>query len=1751
MWNRITGKSSGIQEDPPSQISRRNHNEKRSKDSRSESIVSSSSNKKSSARINDQFSKSSKKSSRQGDDPDRGFNPTSKSFSSTTSSPYPGIASASVATASGNHNDEPYIPPVLVRNASLADQMPKSRSSRDERTNNEGWAPRSEQWNDRNDNEKESGWGDHERRAEEKRGNKDKDRLKKSSKSTKSGLKGSGYREDEGRETTRGPTDFSDQIEASGFSQFPGQDNGGILNTNGKVSGPQMSSHIQDQFPGQFANQSSAPHQPPISFSEGGPGLAAEYYGDAGESVAEQPGNRANTPSLIIGAEPHLQAALAVAAPPPEPSASGEVGAAASFFTGDFDEHESATGHDQHTSATVPARPQGSHHSSSAPAIPTVSGAAIGAAAGYFMGSQNSSHTQRPNHPSSVGGAPQDHDYSSYQRPPAPTAESHYSNASRPPRPGKPSSQSSNAPLYAAGAVDVAATISQHSHQNLSQHNSLRPQNSTTPMAQRHRSHGPLEAVVEFFKDPDGVAEFEEYSEFIGVCKYCFAPGSSARDAPRKHYYRRKRSNDSLGRVDKESRYHSSENERRRGKDKSWLASSLAGYGLAKVGESLYKQRNDFDSTYSVKTGRFSPDARGEKSPRRRQSKDNNEIGITNAGKVYKKDLQGVSLDRPEAGTYESRRHSHYNSRSRDRRSGLADATISATTGSSMEAPSAPHRTSASPINAFVNIEHRNGEQLPNRRYKPHSERRQGFFSMSNAASSSSSVDTVRQSDRHQSSKRTRATSKDDRKAEAAILGLGAAAAALTPNNGRTGHRKKGVKKVTVLKKARRSHSRDSRHDHGSEDEVWESAPETEYGSADSGLAYGGPSRKGSRESLSSDSSGTNKWGWRWGRKKEQRAVPVKRNSSEDINLPVIADGAGAGSTGAAMMSHGQHQRKGNDSNSSLPLQQVFPIPTSDPTLFDVGGETSTAASKRPAVVPIQHPQPITPVSATLYATQPPQKHSYSAPTGPPVFSPKVYPSQPAIGFDARFVKPEFAAPGSFAQDIPQVKGPGSNSKFRRRDSSPARFGDDAVSSTMTSHKRASTRDDTSAVRFDRTEDQEENDRRERRRNRREDRKRREAEEQEQEQIEKERKVSTEKSDKKSEIGARRRESPQRSSETSSAAPAAAGIIGAAIGVIASEKMSTPEESREERRERRRRDREREEAEDQEATRRRERRRKEREREREREREVDESVGNEPQTISDQISRVSEDIDRQERATDKQTSDLQEARCSPTSRTSHEDYGTFFRPLDLGNSSQQAKVTSANDSADVDFDQSPSIVTVAPKGFRDPDAQPTFSPADTDEATDTSILSFPVPRLRLVEPTPPSSRGSTPITWPQDTGIEDIEEPSRDHTPSKVTWGDDQTHEYTVISPDEDDDHGQLVGSAPSDISDTGLREGSPPLDKSELPSDIELTKDSPSVPEAKYPPVSFGDDAEFAATLAASAEDAGFDPSIVVDNPMYSRRESPPGSNDRSMPGGFDDNETYSLSRKDKSRKDREAKLRFESEEPKPPDDNGVSEDIFSHVKNIDSPNRKDSVDNLPDSWGTGKRSKSKKSKKDRKQDSGFKEESYEFSGSVVKPHEPESRETYESPSEDTPSVTSSVPLTIEGDSSTKSRKKSKRDSVSFDDTASSISAPSTETASREPKSTKKSSVWARVIGRSPQENGTKDLPDEANMDKFEELRRKNKKSKGRRSNGDEIDDNEGSSKRSALGEPENNRPDSGGSVGPDLPAKVHSPAFIDSAAR
>ena len=1731
MWNRFSGKSNNAKDNSPSQSSRRNDDEQRHPHPRSGSITSSISNKKTSSRADDR-------------DP-RGFNPTSTSYSSTTRERYPAAASASIAssyaTASENKDDEPYTAPGLVRNASLADQMPRSSLSRSSRDQGEARNIRDK----KRDKTERSDDRDQDVERRQRRDNRDK----KDKGMTKFEH---GLNEDVG--TSRGPVDFPDQVSSSSFSQFPGQYDGELPGPNGAPpEHPAMSSHVQDQFPGQFPTQSSAPYRPPLAASEGGPGLAAEYYGDDGQSVAEQPGNRANTPSLIIGAEPHLQPALAVAAPPPEPSASGAVGAAASFFSGEFQEDEVASTHGQQnpsTYATGQTIPNSNYHSSSASVMPTLGGAAIGSAAGYFVDSQIS-HQQHPEPESPTGGPPNGYSAITTHRPPSQTHDSYHSSTSRPSKPSKQSSQSSNIPVYAigaAGAAGLAASAYDHNHHSANHSFSSTPQYSATSMAQRHRNQGPFGALLDFFEDPEGVAQFEEYSQIIGVCKHCFAPGSSPRDAPRKHLYGRRRSNErysSNTRVDKDSRYYSSENEGRRKNNKSWLATGLAGYGLAKVGESLFKEKNDFDDTYNVKTGGFSPNGRDRRARRRSHSIERVEIGSTGDGKSDRKEPR----DNTSAGTrrtkYSTGGHSGTSSRSTERKTGLTEAAIGAALETSV-GRSSSRRRSRSPKGTSVKGKHKSQKSSPERRHQIKKKKRdRGFFGFGNGSFSSSSVDVAYTGtqDKQRSSKRSNGKSKDDEKAEAALLGLGAAAAALALKDGPQGRRRKGVKELVGRKETIDNSGHDSGQAHRSrkssenlDDELWESAAEDGYESVDFDLAYGAPVRRDSRESLSSESSGTNKWGWRWGSKKTRRVSSPRRQSPGHSSFPAVAGAAAAGLTGAVMASQDQRQSSAMDSTSSLPLQHVYPVPTSDPSRFDVGREGSIASSSRPVVpsrpeaVPLQHPRPIAPVSAAIYSSQTAYEHSYSAPAGPAVFSQSPNYRRPGA-FDARHETNEASLPGSFPRSEQQADDTARDFRIRRRDSSPGRFGEDSISNSIAPRRRTSAKDEASAVRFDLTEEQEERDRRERRRKRKEDKERREVEEQEQ--SEKERRAFKAQSSEKSDSKTRPAEVPDRSSKISWAGPAAAGVIGAAIGAAAATDRSRSEETREERRERRRRKRELEDEED--ALSKSDRRR------RQRERDDQEAAIKERGRLPDEVSASREYANHEERSPEKQKMSVWQEAASTKQSSIHESYGAFFTPLELlNNSSDQVKITSANADADIDLEQVPQIVTVEPKRIHDLSDSPVFSLADSDDKIDPSKLSFPwqVPKLRLVEPTPPSSRASTPIPPPKDVGDEGFEEPVKERSSSQVKWKDDQTHEYTIITPKENRNgffeppSGESSGIDPEQISRSAHER--------DLPGPETHPHNDSGMETAS---AAYDEDAEFAATLAASAEDAGFDPSIVINNPTYRRRDSPPGSNERGMPGGFDDENERQLNKKERKRKEKASKRRGlnDGDGLSGRDENAIVQDMISQVEESESrsPSRVPS-ENFDDDWESIKNIEFKKSNKGLK-DSESRDDFFETSEIASKAPNLESRDVYESPTQDSRSI---APVRNEAESSGKPDKESKPDSTGFDDAVSTVSF--TTEASKDPipkqKDKRKGSIWGRVLGKStgslPQESGAKDVTDEAILEDFKEPKKRSKNSKQPKSIHDENDHD--SKKRSSI---EGTASQISGRISQDLPAKVYTP--------
>jgi hypothetical protein len=251
-------------------------------------------------------SSTSKRKSSKRNDPDRdgGFNPISTSFSSTSQTPYPGIAAPSVASSYATANttnpmNRPYRPPNLIQNESMTSQRAISASEP---------ARESRKKRDSDTRRERSSDSDNNNKASRRSKRSDKDERRRSSR-----------KDDKPKRT----------------------DSERALDNH-------RASMVENQFPGEFPSTFAEPYRPP--------GLAAEYYGDQGESVAEQPGVRPAPPSIITNAsQAHLHEATIEAAPPPEPSSLGLVGAAASFYAGTTE-----FGSDSQSQPSKPTRGPGS-----------------------------------------------------------------------------------------------------------------------------------------------------------------------------------------------------------------------------------------------------------------------------------------------------------------------------------------------------------------------------------------------------------------------------------------------------------------------------------------------------------------------------------------------------------------------------------------------------------------------------------------------------------------------------------------------------------------------------------------------------------------------------------------------------------------------------------------------------------------------------------------------------------------------------------------------------------------------------------------------------------------------------------------------------------------------------------------------------------------------------------------------------------------------------------------------------------------------------------------------------------------------------------------------------------------------------------------------------------------------------------------------------------------------------------------------
>ncbi|TGO32601.1 hypothetical protein BHYA_0303g00020 [Botrytis hyacinthi] len=164
-------------------------------------------------------------------------------------------------------------------------------------------------------------------------------------------------------------------------------------------------------------------------------------------------------------------------------------------------------------------------------------------------------------------------------------------------------------------------------------------------------------------------------------------------------------------------------------------------------------------------------------------------------------------------------------------------------------------------------------------------------------------------------------------------------------------------------------------------DEGWESASDDESDSSvDTGLAFGGGSHVGKKSQAGL-----------FGRKKTYGPKSRKSNvvdprllgpenslngylSDRAVGLEDVQweSGSDFGQHTYIPYSHPDRQvdtlTQSVGSGSQTPLQEVFPVPTNDPSRFDVARASSSEYNaSRPAPVPIQQPQPITPVSHSVY----------------------------------------------------------------------------------------------------------------------------------------------------------------------------------------------------------------------------------------------------------------------------------------------------------------------------------------------------------------------------------------------------------------------------------------------------------------------------------------------------------------------------------------------------------------------------------------------------------------------------------------------------------------------------------------------------------------------------------------------------------------------------------------------------------------
>ncbi|KAF4554635.1 Hypothetical protein D9617_4g003900 [Elsinoe fawcettii] len=746
-------------------------------------------------------------------------------------------------------------------------------------------------------------------------------------------------------EKTRGAEDFASDMRKPGFDEFPGQyDQPYGL----PQSAPRpLSPHIQSQFPGQFPTDYShnAFGNSGKTTSEGGYGLAADYYGDQGQSVGMQPGVRPPSPEIKFNHAPHLQPASSV----PTPAQDTGNGAAADFYGTNATPAKPS----KQSSSSKPLRPQngpfvGSNSDQPGPPSSMSDAASFYTAAGITTATW-------PQH-NGAGSGYNAGSSEAYYAPPRPAQHEH-GHSSAFPTAAETGAAGLAAGAYAAHHHGQGPSPMQVNHPQEDQFTYRPPSSNGRPTAHthRHKRRGPLDRFFDLVQNKEDVRRMEEYTEWIGVCKYCFDPHSSARDAPRPHHFHRRRSSDSFKRrrsneslrqtarrkgkhsgVDKDARYRSSSSSDSDGKRKSkagWLGAGLASYGIAKVGEAIWNQKHDFNDGHSARTGR------SDRPPSYQSKGSDISRGVVRpSGRnehVYSQNPDALTVRHPEP--VRSPR-----SRSREQRghiAGPSHAGHSHPNGAFIRRRSRTRSRSRSPGlgEIFGVTAPKSKQKSPVNKKKS---KQKGFFNFGNASTSSSESGLAFGStlNKRKSSPRRRSRRNSRDHLDTTLMGIGATAAALAAAQSR--------RRPEVVAVKERSDKRNIRNRGGVlgrqssvDEEGWESVTESDASNASSGLAFGDlhydkgkrPARRSSRESLSSQSSGTGKWGWRWGRSEQKRETPRKQTTQTvDVRPALSGRGPSYSSPAQPIPIRPADVASVVSSAAMGPMQVVDPMPLTD-----------------------------------------------------------------------------------------------------------------------------------------------------------------------------------------------------------------------------------------------------------------------------------------------------------------------------------------------------------------------------------------------------------------------------------------------------------------------------------------------------------------------------------------------------------------------------------------------------------------------------------------------------------------------------------------------------------------------------------------------------------------------------------------------------------------------------------------------------